>query len=176
MSQSKYPLGRMLTVRELREDQALRELRLRMAEVDAAAAAVEARKEEIIAGRAALRTAQDALFAASLGRLLDRPAEAAHRREIDAWRRKVEEAFVALAAAEKALEAARLVCEQARARYQAKMKDTHKITSHKDAWTAEAAKAQEAAADAELEEVRKAPGSARDEDMGENGEDEACRR
>jgi hypothetical protein len=87
----------------------------------------------------------------------------------------VEEALVAVAAAEKALEAARTACEAARARYQGKMKDTHKITSHKDAWQAEAAKALEAAADAELEEVRKAPG-ARDESRGEDHGDDACRR
>jgi hypothetical protein len=174
-----YPLKRMLTVRAIREDQALRELRLSMAAVEAAAEALKVSIREEADGRASLKASHDAYFAATLGRNVSKSETAPLRRAIDAWKSRVIALEAAVTSARKALADAESACEASRHRHQVRMKDTHKITNHKDAWMTEALKAVEAVADAELEEVRskdplKAAAAAAGNDR-DDGED-ACRR
>lgn len=173
-----YPLRRMLTVRALREDQALRDLRQKMAEVEAAAETLEARIRDEAASRASLRGSHGAFFAATLGKTVASTETAPLRRTIDAWKMRVAEAEAAVQEARKALDAAKEACEASRLGYQARMKDTHKIASHKYAWMTEALKAVEAAADAEMEEVRtKAPrAKAETAENDQNDGADACRR
>lgn len=154
---NKYPLGRMLAVRELREDQALRELRLRMAALDTAIGLWEAAKQTVVDCRACLRSKDAEMSAATLGLKVDKGRTLSLRRELDAWRNRVEQSRLAAEEAGKAVETARLACDKARTVYQTKMKDKLKISNHKDIWVTEDAKAVEAAAEIELEDVRKAP-------------------
>lgn len=154
---NKYPLGRMLAVRELREDQALRELRLRMAALDTATALWEAAEQTVLDCRDCLRAKDAELSAATLGLKVDKGRTLSLRRELDAWRNRVEQSRREAEEARKAVETARQACDKARNAYQGKMKDKLKISNHKDIWLTEDAKAVEAAAEIELEDVRKAP-------------------
>ncbi|HLP42204.1 MAG TPA: YscO family type III secretion system apparatus protein [Fibrobacteria bacterium] len=150
---NKYPLKRILSVRELREDQAARELRVKMAELETAIAAREAREAEARECKLATRRKEDELVAAAVGKRMETGHARAFRREIEAFRRRAEEAEAAVEAAAKVVEAARAASEQARARYQARMKDKHKLVNHQETWQAQAVKEAEAAEDKEMEEA-----------------------
>lgn len=152
---NKYPLRAMLTVRELREDQAARALRDRMAELDAAIAAWEAAKAEALACRQALRRKEDELMAVTIGRQVEAGLSRSIQRECQSWRARVDEAEAAVDAAAKGVDAAREAVEAARAAWQARSKDKHKIENHRDIWRAEADKEAQAAEEKELEESRK---------------------
>jgi hypothetical protein len=159
---NKYPLDRILGVRTLREDQAARELRLKQDELDAAVALYEARLAEAERCGLALRRKVDEAAAATVGKRVETGLASSLRREIEAWRFRKDEAEAVAEAACKTMEAARVACAEARTRYQARMKDKHKLLNHRDAWQAEAGKEAEAAEEKELEEaargtVRKAP-------------------
>jgi type III secretion protein O len=150
---NKYPLARMLTVRELREDQAARALRHAQAELETAIAFYEARKAEAIECRHCMRQKEDELAEATVGRMVETGAARALRREVAAWRERMEEAEAVAEEAARAVVAAEEACEAARAGYQARMKDKHKIANHREAWKAEADKESEAAEEREMEEA-----------------------
>jgi hypothetical protein len=150
---NKYPLKRMLTVREFREDQAARELRAKLAELEAAKAVLAAREAEARECRLATRRMEDAMAEATVGRRVETGHARALLREVEAYRRRAEEAEAAVKAAGRAVEAARGASEQARARYQVRMKDRHKLVNHQESWQAQAGKESEAAEEKELEEA-----------------------
>lgn len=150
---SKYPLGRILGVRELREDQAARELRRKLDELEAAVALFESRDAEARECGLALRQKEAEADAATVGKRIGTGRAHSLRREIEAWRARKEEAEAAVEAAGKAVDAARAAAGEARARYQARMKDKHKLMGHRDAWQAGAGKEAEAAEERELEEA-----------------------
>lgn len=150
---NKYPLGRMLIVRELREDQAARTLRNALAELDTAIAFWEARKAEAMECWHSMRQKENELFEATVGKQVETGAARALRREVEAWRFRKEEAEMVAEEAGRAVDAARDVCEKARAVYQARMKDKHKIVNHRETWQVQADKEAEAAEERELEEA-----------------------
>jgi hypothetical protein len=149
---NKYPLKRMLTVRELREDQAARVLRNAMDELATAVAFWEARKAEVVECRHFMREKEKELAAATVGLKIETGAARGLQREVAAWRYRMEEAEAVMGAAAAAVEASQEDCDRARAVYQAKMKDTHKIVNHREIWQAQADKEAEAAEENELEE------------------------
>jgi type III secretion protein O len=149
---NKYPLARMLTVRELREEQASSALRKCLADLAAATEELEARKREVAEALESLRRTDRACAAATVGVAMDSVTTHAWQRELNAWRFRVDEAETAQAAAAAHVLTMRIACDKARTVYQAKMKDKHKIESHREIWTAEAAKEAEAAEEKELEE------------------------
>lgn len=151
----KYPLGPMLTVRELREDQAARLLQEKLAALDAAIAAWEAAKRTVLDCKSALRAKEKELTAATVGVKTEAGVARAIQREIAAWGFRVEEAEAAAEAAAAAVDAAREACEEARRAWQARSKDRHKIENHREIWRAEADKEAEAAEEKELEESRR---------------------
>lgn len=148
----KYPLKRMLIVRELREDQAARALRRALARLDAALADLEARATEAEECRQCLRRREAGVLTATVGRRLGVGATHALQREVASWRARVEEAEEARDAAALEVEKADAECDAARAAYQSRMKDKHKIESHRGIWQARADKEAEAAEELELEE------------------------
>lgn len=150
---NKYPLGRMLIVRELREDQAARSLRNALAELDTAIAFWETRKAEALECHQCMRQKENELSSATVGRQVETGAARALRREVEAWRYRKEEAEAVADEAGRAVDAARDVCEKARAVYQARMKDKHKIVNHREVWQVQADKEAEAAEERELEEA-----------------------
>lgn len=150
---SKYPLGRILGVRTLREDQAARELRRRQDELESAVAFWEAREAEAQEGARDLRRKEEEAAEAAVGKRIENGRARSLRREIESWRVRKDEAAAAAEAARKAVDAARAAWGEARARYQARMKDKHKLLNHRDAWRIQAGKESEAAEERELEEA-----------------------
>jgi hypothetical protein len=150
---SKYPLGRILGVRELREDQAARELRRRQDALEAAVAVWEAREAEAQEGARDLRRREDEAAEAAVGKRIETGIARSQRREIEAWRGRQEEVEAMAESARKAVDAARAAWGEARARYQARMKDKHKLMNHREAWQIQAGKEAEAAEEKELEEA-----------------------
>lgn len=152
---NKYPLARMLTVRELREDQASRLLRTRMAELDEAIAAWEARKGEAAECLQCLLAKDREQMALTLGVRLETGLAKSMQRELQAWRNRLEEAETAVAEAAEMVEKATEAVEKAREVYQTKMKDKQKIVSHRESWMTDARKEAEAAEERELEDRTK---------------------
>ncbi|MDB5104446.1 MAG: hypothetical protein JWP91_2135 [Fibrobacteres bacterium] len=149
---NKYPLKRMLAVRELREDQAARDLRNALDELATAVAFWEARKAEVVECRHFMRRKEMELAGATVGLKIETGAARGLQRELAAWRYRLEEAEAVMEAAAAAVETAQAHCEAARSAYQAKMKDKHKIENHRGIWQAQADKEAEAAEEDELEE------------------------
>lgn len=150
---NKYPLKRMLSVREFREDQAARELRVKLGELEAAKAFRDAREAEAMECKLATRRMEDAWKEATIGKRVETGDARALLREIEAFRRRAEEAEALVKEADKAVEAARAASEQARARYQVRMKDKHKLVNHQESWQTQALKESEANEDKEMEEA-----------------------
>jgi type III secretion protein O len=152
---NKYPLARMLTVRELREDQASRLLRTRMAELDDAIAMWEAKKLEAAECLQSLLAKDREQMALTVGARLETGLTRSMQREMQAWRYRLQSAETEVAEALVLVEKAQEACDKARAVYQTRMKDKQKIVSHKEIWTTEAKKEAEAAEERELEDRSK---------------------
>ena len=156
---NKYPLRRMLIVREVREEQAARALRNALSELETAIAFWEARKAEAVECHHSMRQKENELAAATVGKQVETGAARALRREVEAWRFRKEEAEAVAEEAGRAVEAAQAVCDEARAFYQMRMKDKHKIVNHRETWQAQADKEAEAAEERELEEAARSGSS-----------------
>ena len=150
---NKYPLKRMLSVREFREDQAARELRVKLGELEAAKAIRDAREAVARDCNLATQRMECAWAEATVGKRVETGEARALLREVEAFRRRAEEAEADVKAADKAVEAAHAASEQARARYQVRMKDKHKLVNHQESWQAQALKESEATEDKEMEEA-----------------------
>lgn len=149
---NKYPLARMLTVRELREDQALRLLRTRMGELDDAIAFWEAKMAEAADCLQSLLAKDREQMTLTVGVRLETGLARSMQREMQAWRYRLQMAEAAVAEAAVEVEKAQVACDKARTVYQTRMKDKQKIVSHKDIWMTEAKKEAEAAEERELED------------------------
>ena len=152
---NKYPLGRMLTVRELREDQAARVLRNALDELATAVAFWEARKADVVECRQHMREKEKESAKATVGFKVETGTARGLQREVAAWRYRMEEAEAVMDAAAAAVEAAQVECDRARIAYQTRMKDKHKIVNHREIWQTQADKEAEAAKERELEESAK---------------------
>ncbi len=156
---NKYPLGRMLVVREVREEQAARALRNALDELETAIIFWEARKAEALECQHSMREKEKELFGATVGKQVETGAARALRREVEAWRFRKEEAEAVADEAGKAVDAARAACDEARAFYQTRMKEKHKIVNHRETWQVQADKEAEAAEERELEEAARSGSS-----------------